>query len=64
MAVQAAQADSIALVGDAEIQGTCNERFAAVQEAFATNLNTGTDIGASVAPAVFALTEHTRSTRI
>ena len=43
------QLDSIALVGDAEIQGTCNDQFAAVQAAFAENLNTGKDIGASVA---------------
>jgi CubicO group peptidase (beta-lactamase class C family) len=47
--MQPAQLDSIALIGDSEIQGTCDERFAAVQAAFAANLNTGKDIGASVA---------------
>ena len=47
--MQASQLAAIALVGEAEIQGTCNERFAAVHDAFAANLNTGKDIGASVA---------------
>ena len=47
--MQAAQLDSIALIGDSDIQGSCDDRFARVQEAFAANLNTGKDIGASVA---------------
>src|SRR5262245_18937722 len=49
MNMQAAQLESIALIGDAEIQGTCDERFAPLREAFAANLNTGKDVGASVA---------------
>jgi CubicO group peptidase (beta-lactamase class C family) len=32
-----------------EIQGTCHDQFSPVREAFAHNLNTGQDIGASVA---------------
>jgi CubicO group peptidase (beta-lactamase class C family) len=47
--MQAAQFESIALVGDSEIHGSCDERFASVKEAFVANLNTGKDIGASVA---------------
>src|SRR5262245_4407920 len=39
----------IDVLGDVEIHGTCDERFAAVQEVFAANLNTGKDVGASVA---------------
>jgi CubicO group peptidase (beta-lactamase class C family) len=33
----------------AEIQGTCSEKFSRVREVFETNLDTGIDIGASVA---------------
>ena len=47
--MEADRIDSVALSGAADIHGTCNERFAGVQEAFAANLNTGKDIGASVA---------------
>jgi CubicO group peptidase (beta-lactamase class C family) len=32
-----------------QIEGTCSDRFAAVREAFASNLGSGQDIGASVA---------------
>jgi CubicO group peptidase (beta-lactamase class C family) len=34
---------------EVQVQGTCNRRFAAVQEAFAKNLRSGEDIGASAA---------------
>jgi hypothetical protein len=47
--MQAAQLESIALIGDSEIHGSCDDRFAPVREAFAAKLNTGKDIGASVA---------------
>src|SRR5262245_36589335 len=47
--MQAAQLESIALIGDSDIHGTCDERFTRVREAFAANLNTGKDVGASVA---------------
>ncbi len=33
----------------ADIQGTCDSRFAGVQEALANSLDAGTDVGASVA---------------
>ena len=35
-----------------QIEGSCSDRFAAVREAFAYNLGSGQDIGASVAIAV------------
>lgn len=41
--------DIVVLQRKVVIDGTCNERFAAVREAFAHNLETGQDIGASVA---------------
>src|SRR5262245_66163608 len=47
--MQTAQRESIALMGDSDIQGSCDDRFAPVKEAFGANLNTGKDIGASVA---------------
>jgi CubicO group peptidase (beta-lactamase class C family) len=47
--MQAAQLESIALIGESEIHGSCDDSFAPVKEAFAGNLNTGKDIGASVA---------------
>jgi hypothetical protein len=47
--MQTSQLEAVALVGESEIQGTCDERFVAVRDAFAANLNTGKDIGASVA---------------
>src|SRR5580765_2662751 len=36
-------------VSDGAVQGTCPERFSAVRDAFAANLASGSDIGASVA---------------
>ncbi|HEY1292088.1 MAG TPA: serine hydrolase domain-containing protein [Chloroflexota bacterium] len=36
-------------VTEAEMHGTCPERFSAVRDAFAANLNSGADVGASVA---------------
>jgi hypothetical protein len=46
--MQTARLQSIALIGDSDIQGSCDDRFAPVKETFAANLNTGKDIGASV----------------
>jgi CubicO group peptidase (beta-lactamase class C family) len=36
-------------ISDAEVQGTCPDRFSAVHEAFAAHLASGADVGASVA---------------
>lgn len=43
------QLNEVEVLGDVPICGTCAEAFAAVQDAFAANLNTGKDTGASVA---------------
>jgi hypothetical protein len=38
-----------AMVAKVEVQGTCSDQFSAVRDAFTRNLDTGQDIGASVA---------------
>jgi CubicO group peptidase (beta-lactamase class C family) len=48
-AVASPRSTSEERVSDGAVQGTCPDRFSAVRDAFAANLDSGSDIGASVA---------------